>query len=197
MADLNTIKRVTPNFFFWQGLRFVPFGLVMFLWSFMMGDPPWWRLSESWPEDFILVVLFVIAFFVMRWIGSYYDRIYGYVRNAPDAHRRRDTIKWMVAYPLMFSALILDGVLEPPLFISGLVWAGGILAYWWSTGRGRYHYWVAAGVLVILAFLPLLDLLPAGDEMLRVFFVTLGMIYIVGGILDHLELARILKMAEA
>lgn len=196
MENLDMIRKVTPNFFFWQGLRFVPLGFIILLFAFTIGDPPWAQFGVEWVSDLLLAAFVALAVIASIWIGRYYNRHFGQVRESPGAHRQRDTIKWLIAYPLMFLSLIYDAVLQPAVFVTGLVWAIGLVAYWYSTGRGRRHYFVAAGLMALLAFLPPLGLVRAGDEILRLFFLLLGLTYVFGGILDHIELTQIFKPIE-
>ena len=196
MENLDTIRRLTPNFFFWQGLRFVPLGLIILLFAFTIGDPPLAQFREEWVEDVLLAALVTFAVISSMWIGKYYNRQFGQVQGAPGAHQQRDRIKWLVAYPLMFLSLIYDAIVEPPLFVTGIIWSIGLVAYWYSTGRGRKHYLFAAVLMGILAFLPLFGIVSAGTQILRLFFLLLGLTYVLGGTLDHLELTRILKPIE-
>jgi hypothetical protein len=129
-------------------------------------------------------------------LGRYYTRAYGRVRGIPGQHARRTRAKWLVVYPAMFAAMILDWTLHVPVFLSGVVFAAGIEAYRRSTGGGRRHYVVAEMLLASLTLAPLTGL-TTSRELLIPFIGLLGGIYVVGGVLDHLELARILGPASA
>jgi hypothetical protein len=67
------------------------------------------------------------------------------------------------------------------------------VAYWASTGRGRRHYLGIALLFATLTFVPTLGLVPAGKSMLGLFIGVLGGVYVLAGILDHLELVRVLR----
>jgi hypothetical protein len=187
--DLVRIGHVTANFFFWQGLRFVPVGVVIVL--FGIGNLPW-QVLPGGRKDAALVVALGAAVAASHLVGRYYARTFGRVEAARGAHSRRDLLKWVVFYPSMFASLVVDLTIAPPWYLTGPVWGAGVVAYWWSTGRGRYHYLVAAGCMAALAFVQARGLVEPGRPMLAPFAIVLGLTYIVGGVLDHVELCRVL-----
>ena len=189
-ADLERIRSVTSNYFFWQGLRLVPLGLIIAIFSFKAT--PWWPLAGAW-GDILLFSIVAGAISTSPLIGRYYRRTFGRVRDDPDAHRRRDTMKWFLVYPLMIASLIIDIIFKPLFFITGPVWAAGIMAYWSSTGRGRPHYLVASLCMLGLTAIQWLGFVEPGKQMFSVFGLVLGAIYIIAGLLDHRELCRVLR----
>ncbi|HJU90264.1 MAG TPA: hypothetical protein VJ672_12775 [Gemmatimonadaceae bacterium] len=190
LPDLARVHAVTANLFFWQGLRFVPLGLGLVLLSASYAS--WWPLADAWHDPF-LIVLLVTALSASSAIGTYYGRAYGRVRGVPGAHATRTRMKWLVVYPAMALSLIADGVLAPPVFISGLVWGVGILLYWWSTGRGRLHYPGAALLSASAVAWPALGFSASGVPTVNLFMGLIGIIYVICGVLDHLELKRVLR----
>lgn len=70
----------------------------------------------------------------------YYSRTMGHVSPDLSLTKRRSAVKWFVIYPAMGLSLVIDGLLTPPLFATGAVWAVAFVLYWWSTGRGRELY---------------------------------------------------------
>lgn len=193
-ARPDRIHRVTANYFFWQGLRWLPGGFVLatagFLWS------EWWPFT-GWVEDGILIAVLLASIGSSMAIGRYYQRAFGEVRGVPHEHVRRTRIKWLIVYPLMAGSLLVDGLAKPPFLLSGIVWGAAIVAYWWSTGRGRNHYVVAASILLAMSLLPTLGTVAAGPPSLSLFFIMVGGIYIVGGVLDHFELRQLLPPVPA
>jgi hypothetical protein len=186
---LDRIRGVTDNYFFWQGLRLVPMGAALLVVA--LRWTAWWPLGDSWSDVALLIVL--VGGLMASWaIGSFYRRTFGDVRGRPGAHARRETLKWLIVYPVMAGALVVDGLLRPPVFVTGPVWGAATAAYWWSTGRGRPHYLVAAVLLGLFGLLPALGLLEPGKAAMPAFFALLGFIYMVGGVLDHFELKRLL-----
>jgi hypothetical protein len=192
MQDLERIRAVTENYFLWQGLRLVPFGLMGIFYAIHLAEPAWWPIRGV-SNELILVAVLALTMAAFFWIGRYYDRNFGKVRCLPERHARRDAIKWWVAYPAMGASLVVDGLWKPPVFVSGLVWGAAVVAFWSSTGRGRRHYLAVAALFFVLAFVPTLGLLQPGKLMLSLFTGILGGVYVLAGILDHLELVRILR----
>jgi hypothetical protein len=193
-ARSERIRAVTANYFFWQGLRWVPGGLIMVLAGLLWSD--WWPFT-GWIEDALLIGVLLAALGLSAGIGRYYRRAFGHVSPFPGQQARRNIVKWLVFYPAMVASLLIDGLTRVPFFLSGSVWGAAIVAYWWSTGRGRHHYLVAGAVVVGLTFVPPAGVVATGTGMLSLFFVVLGVIYVVGGVLDHLELRHFLPPAPS
>lgn len=193
-AKLERLGSVTANYFFWQGLRWVPVGLILVLAGLLWSD--WWPFT-GWVEDTLLIGVLLVALGLSAGIGRYYRQAFGHVSLRPRQHARRNVVKWLVFYPAMTISLLVDGLTRIPFFLSGLVWGTAIIAYWWSTGRGRHHYVVAGALVGGLTFLPAAGVVDVGSDILSLFFVVLGVIYMVGGVLDHLELRRLLPPAPS
>ena len=193
-ARLERIRGVTANYFFWQGLRLVPGGLIIVLAGLIWID--WWPFT-GWMEDALLIGVLPGALGASVAIGRYYQRVFGEVRAVPRQHGRRNTIKWLVFYPAMIASLLIDNLTRIPFLVSGIVWGAAIVAFWWSTGRGRNHYLVTASVLVVLAFLPAIGTVAGGRPLVSLFFIVLGGIYMLGGVPDHRELRRLLPPVTA
>ena len=187
---LRRIRDVTDNFFFWQGLRWVPMGVAML--GFATAYSPRVPIPSSL-RAWIGLPTFVLALWLSSSVlGRYYNRHFGRVRGDPSRHVVRTTIKWLVVYPAITVALFADARLGPPVIVSSLAFAIAIEAYRQSTGGGREHYIVASLGLVAFSILPLFGVLPPGKPILASLIGILGFIYIVGGVLDHRELVRIL-----
>jgi hypothetical protein len=187
---LRRIRDVTDNFFFWQGLRWVPMGVAMLgyaaAYSPRVPIPPSLRVWIGLPT-------FALALWLSSSVlGRYYGRHFGRVRGDASRHVVRTTIKWVVVYPAIAVALLVDARIGPPVIVSGFAFAIAIEAYRQSTGGGREHYIVASLGLVAFSVLPLFGLLSPGKPILASLLGVLGFIYIVGGVLDHRELVRIL-----
>jgi hypothetical protein len=187
--SLERVREVTDNYFFWQGLRWIPPGFLLVVAGLSWTDG--WPLNDAASTAVLLAVL-VVGAFASTAIGRHYQRTFGQVQGIPGQHRRRTATKWALVYPAMAASLVIDGVLKPRILISGFVWGAAIAAYWWSTGRGRRHYLTAVALLVAFAFLPTLGTISVGRPILSLFFVVIGGIYIVGGLLDHLALRKVL-----
>ena len=98
--EVERIRRVTSNYFFWQGLRWVPLGLIMI--ALGLRRTNWSPIGGAW-EDLFLLGLIGLVTAVSPLIGVYYRRSFGDVRDDPDAHQRRDMMKWVLVYPLTVS----------------------------------------------------------------------------------------------
>jgi hypothetical protein len=192
-GDLRRMRDVTANFFFWQGLRWVPLGaaLLIFTWSTLPGFP----LAAPWRDAMPWIVL-IGGLGLSSVIGAYYARVYGSVSALPGMHARRNAIKWGLVYPAMALALIVDGLLKPHVMVSGLVFAAGIEAYRRSTGGGRRHYALASLCFAAATFAPAIGIVQPGREVLAFMIGGLGVVYMIGGVLDHFELRRILRARE-
>jgi hypothetical protein len=114
--ELERIRSVTSNYFFWQGLRWVPLGLVIM--AFGLRHTPWWPLAGAW-EDAFLFTLVAIVMAACPLIGRYYRRSFGRVKDDAEAHQRREAMKWFLVYPLMISSLVIDMVFKPAFFVTG------------------------------------------------------------------------------
>jgi hypothetical protein len=192
MSDLDTTRRVTANVWFWQGLRWAPGGLVFLL------TPLTALLPDDWAPLVWLGWAGVLAlwWYLYRLADRYYARRFGVVVGLAGQHRRRELVKWFVAYPAMAASVFVDLLAAPKVFLSGVVWALALLAYRASTGGGRAHYFVGAFLLAALTPLPALGVLDNGRPMVGLWAALVGALYLVLGTLDHLELARRFPLRE-
>lgn len=192
-TDLREVRAVTANYFFWQGLRWIPMGVALVVLATGLiaraSTPPAIREWGLWP---VLMIAFWLSTSVL---GRYYRRTFGQVHPDPELHTRRTSIKWLVVYPAMLVSMVIDMKLALPILLSGLVWGAAIEAFRRSTGSGRRHYTVAAVMLGAFGLLPLGGLIPTGKDGVSLLIGAVGLIYIVGGILDHQALVRILGNA--
>jgi len=191
---LRQIHDVTDNFFFWQGLRWIPMGVgLLGCAAVSLPGLPIPAAIRAW----IVFALFAVAVWLSTSVlGRYYAHQFGRVRGDSSRHVLRTRIKWLIAYPLIIVAMLVDARLGPPIIVSSLAFAIAIEAYRQSTGGGRRHYIIAVFGLVVFSILPLLDVVPAGKSSLAALVGLIGLIYIVGGILDHRELVRVLAPVQ-
>ena len=190
VANLHEVRAVTANYFFWQGLRWVPLGVVLcFTAAGLAGD---WvpRPVTDWGIWPLVVVAFWLSTSVL---GRYYRRTFGDVRPDDAQHARRTSVKWLVVYPAMIASMVVDMKVALPLLLSGLVWGVSIELYRRSTGGGRLHYSVAAVLLCALGLLPLAGIALTGKAGVTLLVGVVGFVYIVGGLLDHQALVRVLR----
>ena len=185
-SELQRIEDVTANFFFWQGLRWAALGSALIA-GIVVSE----QFAAREARVAVLVVSVFLGFLLSSSAGRYYARAYGRVRARPELAARREHLKWNVVYPLMFVSLLVDALWKGPVLLSGPVWAAAILAYRNSTGHGRVHYIFIAAALAASFFAP--QFIGPGRETVNFFFMLVGAAYAIGGVLDHLELRRILR----
>jgi hypothetical protein len=187
-AALDRINAVTANFFFWQGLRWVPLGVALLVVSWSHG--PSSPVPKSW-ESPLLIATMAVALAASAVIGRWYARSFGRVRGIPGQHARRTRTKWLVVYPALLVALLVDGIAKPSVLVSGITLAAAIEAYRRSTGGGRAHYIIASIAFAALTFAPTLGLTTPGAGAVNLLIGVLGATYTIGGLLDHRELTRV------
>ncbi len=194
-SHLRRLHAVTDNFFFWQGLRWVPIGIALMVVSIakMQGVTHAKPISPWDGVPFMLVAFWLST----RVLGRYYARNFGRVRMDLSRHKTRTSVKWLVAYPAMLGTMVVDARWKPPVLLSAIAFALAIEAYRESTGGGRTHYIFAALTLGVFSLLPALGVIPTGVVALAGVLALTGAIYVVGGLLDHRELVRILGSAAA
>jgi hypothetical protein len=188
--DLHRIHRVTDNFFFWQGLRWVPMGAALLACAIVFS--PRFGVPAPLHTVIALPILGVALWLSTSVLGRYYAGHFGRVHGDPSRHLLRTYVKWLVVCPAMVGAILVDSRFEPPLIVTALAFAIAVEAYRQSTGGGRVHYIIASVWLAAFSILPVAGLASAGKSSLTPLIGILGLIYIVGGMLDHRELLRVL-----
>jgi hypothetical protein len=186
MNDLEIARQVTSNAWFWQGLRWAPGGLVFLL----VAATPLLADTDTLVVWLCWTCALALWWYLYRLADRYYATRFGVVVGLAGQHRRRERVKWFVVYPAMTLSILVDLLAAPRVFISGLVWAAALLAYRASTGGGRRHYYVGAALLVALTPLPALGLIHNGQSLVVLWATLVGVLYLVLGTLDHVELAR-------
>ena len=185
------VRAVTDNFFFWQGRRFIALGPVLIVAGFIANA----RLDERLANG-LLIAAIVLALIVSALVGRRYRAEFGSVRPIPGAHALRSRIKWLLVYPAMFASLMLDSLYSAalPVFLSGFVWAVGLVLYRKSTGEGRVHYLTLAACLAGLGLVPLATAMTSRD-MVAVMMLVLGAGYTAAVLLDDDEMRAVMKGA--
>jgi hypothetical protein len=192
VQGLRQVQYITTNYAGLQGLKMVPLGLWLWLWA--VGEAGWW----PWRNDCNpLLNLLTLPMALALWliVGAYYTRAFGRVR--PTSHRMGRTLftgamVLVVSFPWLLISGYADAALQPPVSVLGLT-AAGLLALWCSTGRLHRQYLVAAALIAVVSLLPLLGIISRDQLFGGVLCATLGTVLVVGGVLDHLRLARSLK----
>lgn len=184
MDNPTRIRYTTRNFESLQGLKMVPFGLFfMVMGAGWLGEQG--NLSLSLPA-FLLTIL---AYWL---IGRYYDRNYGRVNS------ERTSLANKILFPLVVLGLwfttALDYWLRLPVSIFGLTLAVVLFGWWWlQEQRMRTHYAIMAGLIALISLAPLVGI-GEGWSIIQppetLFHLLVGVILLVGGILDHLILVK-------
>jgi heme/copper-type cytochrome/quinol oxidase subunit 3 len=191
---LERLRHVTANYRCMQGLRMVPFGLYLVLWS--LTKTVWWPASPALQEPIPDVVGITLALIAASWIGRYYARTYGEVQSLPR------TVPWIVGYAascsLVLVGIVADAYLSLPVSGFALAFAALMVLYWRVTGSFQTHYLWGAAALAALAFaaLPLHELTRPYVESrlsgMTVYMAITGLLYALAGYLDHRNLVAIL-----
>ena len=189
-TDLREIRAVTANYFFWQGLRWIPMGVALMFVAASLA--PGVALPAGVHRWGTLPLMLLALWLSTSVAGAYYRRTLGTVAVDTSMHVRRTFVKWSVVYPAMLTSMIMDMTLAIPVLVSGVVLGAAIELYRRSTGGGRRHYTVACASLCIFGLLSLVDAAPAGKEGVTQLVAIVGAIYIIGGVLDHRALVRVL-----
>ena len=151
------------------------------------------RLDERLANG-LLIAAIVLALIVSARVGRRYRAEFGSVRPLPGAHALRSRIKWLLVYPAMLASLLLDSLYSAalPVFLSGFVWAVGLVLYRKSTGGGRVHYLILAACLAGLGLVPLATAMTSRD-MVAVMMLVLGAGYTAAVLLDDDEMRAVMK----
>ncbi len=210
---LQRIQFVTRYYDWLQGLRFLPFGVLMVgfaLWLAML--PP--RGGSPSTAGIIALAAGVTATLVLSPLaGRYYQRRFGEARPSPATKQTRLQLTLVfsaVGLVLAFGMIALGLRGPTPGFpVSGAlaVSAAALVAYWATIGRVVPHYPPVAGAMFLVAVLnglglnPLCGWLHAGDAASAVrcdlvtFNAVWGVAIMVLGILDHRLLVHTLSAA--
>ena len=185
MENLTRIRYITRNFDTLQGLKMVPFGLYFLAtgagWLGEQGD-----LSLSLPA-FALTIL-------AYWLISRY-----YTRNFGRVYPERSNIVNNILLPLvviliLWIAAAVDYWMRLPVSIFGLTLAITLFGWWWlQDQRTRVHYAVMSGLIALISLAPLSGI-GEGWSIIQpprtLFNLLVGVIFVIGGILDHLILVN-------
>jgi hypothetical protein len=192
MHELKQTLFITKNFHALQGLRIVPLGLLL------VAQSAGWLGPQGNCTWSLLALVAAIALFWL--IGKYYDRAFGRVVRTRE-ERRREWIIALVVLAAIYGFAVLDSALSWPVSVAGLMLAAGFLTMYvfsarhWGSGF-RVHYVILAALMAGVSVLPALRLAPRyqlfGPSSAPL-LIVLGLIIIVGGLLDHVLLSQLLK----
>ncbi|AKQ64802.1 hypothetical protein A176_001714 [Myxococcus hansupus] len=211
---LQRIQFVTRYYDWLQGLRFLPFGVLMLGFALWLTLLPPSGGTPAAAGAIALVAGMVATLVLYPLAGAYYQRRFGEVRPSPAMKQTRlrltlgfSAVGLVLAFGLI--ALGLRGA-TPGFPVGGAlaVSATALLAYWAAIGRFVPHYPPTAGAMFLVAalhalgFNPLCGWMHAGDAASAVrcdlvtFNAAWGVAILVLGILDHRLLVRALSPAD-
>lgn len=189
MSDLKNIYRITRHFGELQGFKSIAVGFFIILaWVNGLGQARSGNMN-------LLVAEFLILIAIYPGIERHYKERYGSIK-------RRKTWVEIAAYVVIIGIVMLadwiDVKLVLPISLTGIAIAGVCLINWQLTGRFRNHLLALALFSAAVGLWPLLVSgnvahwsLSQGDGIL-----LLGFVGIVGGIMDHMMLAKAFPLVE-
>lgn len=189
MKDLRYIRHFTTIYIFWQGLRAIP--AMLTLYAAAIAIMPWWTLDKV-PTVTMVLGSLALAYFANIKINEYYARIFGEVK----IDRTRKIKVWLAFYPGIIATIMIDLLLMPPIFLTGIYMGLAFAVYWYYTGREYPHYLLNTVALGSLTFLPSLGLIDNGVPIMSVFLVLLGTLYLMGGLWEHFEMLRTIRNTQ-
>lgn len=141
---------------------------------------------------YLLFVMLIGACLLYFVIENYYERRFGWVQTFSLNRKQAIAVATLMVVLVVVGSINL--AFQPPIHMIWLVWGMSLTAIYWRERHSRMHY-VATGVLVsALSFIPLLGIsrTELGYETSGL-MLFLGILYVVGGVLDHLLLVRTMK----
>ena len=197
MNSINQTRFLAANYSSLQGLRVVPFGLLLLFVSLWANGQKGRASDLSLPLT--LLVVLGICYFAIDW---YYQHFYGRVQRSP-ASLRTDYIIGTAAAILSLGAFILDSAERFPFSALGLVFAFFTLEEYIRMSvryqsRYYYPYLLLSAILAVVSVLPLFGIttfwkaLGIKTPLLGVSIVIAG-IMILSGILAHIYFIRCLR----
>ncbi len=180
-TELQRMALVTKNYENLQGLKLVVIGLFL-VFGWING------LVVKQGDLSILLPLFVAMMIAFIAVDKYYKTKFGI------AKQRKSIVEFMIivlVLGMIFLADWADTSLQLTISLSGLAIAGLGFLIWLTSDRFRQQYLVMGVLVTAVSLSPLLlgnwiNLsLNQGDG-----FLILGLVYIIGGLIDHLILMQ-------
>jgi hypothetical protein len=182
-------RYITQNYSALQGLKLLPFGLFMMLTSTRDLNWTWLGPQGDCTITLPMLIAAILLYFV---IDRYYARRFGMVRQ-----KHVDT-QWLMGIAflgLVFGVIILEAAVRPPFSILGLLIS--LLLVYAGLRTHRWYYWVVGLALALLNLLPILAGFTwrtfASGRFGFWWNISLGLAWVVLGVLDHLRLVSALK----
>ena len=189
MQDLERVRYITRFFGMLQGLKAIPFGLLLM--ALATQDIGWGFLGEQGNCTYTLP-LFLFMLVLLFAIDQYYVKTFGRVKPLNRRTQIQETTLFLSAFALI---VVLENWLTPPFSLMGL----GVATVFIITAvtSKRWYYIPLGGLVVIASFVPLVMGVPINDRIYgslgAVLKIVIGVAIIGAGIIDHFMLMRYLK----
>ncbi len=196
MEDLKRMRIIAAHYRNLQGLRMLPW----FLWLLVIGAVnPVLGLPQGQLDYQCLLIIpgIAVPWLLSKWIGAYYDRVYGRVEGLPPLSQPIEVLAGILSVVIVYAGFVIDTFEWLPVSVLGLMMAAAFLAEWWRSGRLLNHSVLFAALLVVLSLLPLAG--TPGDvhwsHLLGGFIILIvpGIILSLSSVLKHIALVRNLK----
>lgn len=208
-GDPRRAAQITSRFRELQGLKQVPIGVAVLVSAAAIFFMPLGAVETRRSDVSVLLVgvaVMVLAFalgvIAMRKIASWYVRKFGSV--VPTKRQQRLNailgVIGVVAVLIQFNieSVAANNGQNVPVNLLDLTFALWFLAYWFYLGRTSYHYLVAAVIGFALGVLSIAGVPPGTFAWhLREALVYIGVVTIIGGVIDHRILTRALSGSES
>jgi drug/metabolite transporter superfamily protein YnfA len=182
------LRYVTRHFYDLQGLKLVVLGVLF--------ASPRLQFTQQWAALALLALQIAVIIYLWRRVGRYYERRFGDVRT------ERGWRQYALVFGLLAAlavGLLLEVTVDLPFVAVGVV-LGGYLCTLCRPRLGLRMYYAAFGLIFIaLSFAPPALVEPASsafDPLLFALVTLTGPLLIIGGLLDHLTLVRVLDAAS-
>lgn len=194
MNNSDRLRFLTSNYFALQGLRFTP------LWLFLVFRP-WFDVVPNhrpfYLRDWLTLAMLLLCGAWIWLAGNLYHRRYGTVKakSWPWWH----TLCFVAVIAAYFACYQAD-YKNPPLSFAALWWSCVLAAraVWQSGSESRRFAYSLSGIcMLVLATVPLAGRISS-SQLLNAYHpsgaVLLGVLMVTLGILDHLELVRLISL---
>lgn len=199
MSNLKQVRTLTTNFSMYQGLKGVPFGLLLLiisLWASAQAEPA--------PSLFFPVGISIVFFYLYWIVNQFYNRVYGVV--IPE--NKQKIITRICEVVIGVGALIafwVDVSISPAFSTLGLVFASALLVDYVRVApkteeRLLLFYPFAILLMTVLSLLPVFDInwwAPLGIKAL-IFAIcaSAGLMFAVLGVIVHISFEYLLLRIE-
>lgn len=195
---LKRVEYVAANYEDLKGLVYVPYALFFFGWAAFDAG---WLVGSPW-------ILLPLGIGLASGLGAlisryYYDRAFGRVYTVAD-RRGRDRRDWLLMLPFI-SIYAFAGVVEDPRAEASrlMLIVALFVPEFWRKRAVAVHWITLASFVILLCLLPLIEiafgsrLFDSDNAWDIIVEIGIGLMFLIGGTLDHRLLVRTLKPLPA